>query len=135
MGVRGGSMNLKQSMITTELVLIVVIMGLSTCLGKQVSAVFVFGDSLVEAGNNNYIVGLSKANTLPYGIDFEDGPTGRFTNGRTIIDIVGQKVGLKDFIPQYLAPNTIGNVILKGVNYASGAGGIFNKSGLNLPLS
>lgn len=34
-----------------------------------------------------------------------------------------------DFTPPYLAPTTNGPVILKGVNYASGAGGIFNLTG------
>ena len=50
---------------------------------------FVFGDSLVDVGNNNYIVSLSKANYAPNGIDFGQ-PTGRYTNGRTIIDIIGK---------------------------------------------
>lgn len=53
-----------------------------------VPANFVFGDSLVDVGNNNYIVSLSKADYIPNGIDF-GGPTGRCTNGRTIIDIIG----------------------------------------------
>lgn len=91
-------------------------------------ATFVFGDSLVEVGNNNYIATLSRANYKPNGIDFGK-PTGRFTNGRTIVDIIGQEVGLKDFTPPYLAPATKGSVILKGVNYASGAGGILNYTG------
>lgn len=51
---------------------------------------FVFGDSLVDVGNNNYIVSFSKADFLPNGIDFGR-PTGRFTNGRTIVDIIGKK--------------------------------------------
>lgn len=55
----------------------------------DVPANFVFGDSLVDAGNNNYIVSLSKANYVPNGIDFGV-PTGRFTNGRTIVDIIGK---------------------------------------------
>lgn len=53
---------------------------------------FVFGDSLVDAGNNDYLFTLSKADSPPYGIDFKPSggqPTGRFTNGRTIADIVG----------------------------------------------
>ena len=53
---------------------------------------FVFGDSLVDAGNNDYIFTLSKADSPPYGIDFKPSggqPTGRFTNGRTISDIIG----------------------------------------------
>jgi hypothetical protein len=55
-------------------------------------ASFIFGDSLVDAGNNNYIPSLSKANMTPNGIDFAASggmPTGRFTNGRTIADIIG----------------------------------------------
>lgn len=53
---------------------------------------FVFGDSLVDAGNNDYLFTLSKADSPPYGIDFKPSggkPTGRFTNGRTISDIIG----------------------------------------------
>lgn len=58
------------------------------CLaGKNTPASFVFGDSLVDAGNNNYLHTLSKANYVPNGIDFGSA-TGRFTNGRTIVDIV-----------------------------------------------
>lgn len=56
---------------------------------KSNIANFVFGDSLVDVGNNNYIATLSKANYVPNGIDFGM-PTGRFTNGRTIIDIIGK---------------------------------------------
>lgn len=59
------------------------------CLGQCVPANFVFGDSLVDAGNNNYIVSLSKANYVPNGVDFGR-PTGRYTNGRTIVDIIGK---------------------------------------------
>ncbi|XP_020202213.2 GDSL esterase/lipase At4g16230-like isoform X1 [Cajanus cajan] len=88
---------------------------------------FVFGDSLVDVGNNNYIASLSRANYVPFGIDFGR-PTGRFTNGRTIVDIIGQEMGI-DFTPPYLAPTTAGPVILNGVNYASGAGGILNLTG------
>ncbi|XP_059632811.1 GDSL esterase/lipase At4g16230-like [Cornus florida] len=99
------------------------------CLANNVPANFVFGDSLVEVGNNNYIASLSKANFIPNGIDFGM-PTGRYTNGRTIVDIIGQEVlCFKDFTPPYLAPTTVGAVILQGVNYASGGGGILNHTG------
>ncbi|XP_062109744.1 GDSL esterase/lipase At4g16230-like [Humulus lupulus] len=98
------------------------------CLGQGSPANFVFGDSLVDAGNNNYIVSLSRANYPPNGIDFGS-PTGRYTNGRTIIDIIGQELGFKDFTPPYLAPTTSGPVVLDGVNYASGGGGILNETG------
>ena len=41
----------------------------------------------------------------------------------------GQQAGFKDFTPPYLAPTTRGAVILQGVNYASGGGGIVNETG------
>ena len=36
---------------------------------------------------------------------------------------------MKEFTPPYLAPTTTGPLLLKGVNYASGRGGILNKTG------
>ncbi|KAG2638940.1 GDSL esterase/lipase At2g23540-like [Panicum virgatum] len=95
-------------------------------------ASFIFGDSLVDAGNNNYIPSLSKANMSPNGIDFAASggmPTGRFTNGRTIADIIGEMLGQADYSPPFLAPNTTGGAILNGVNYASGGAGILNATG------
>ena len=55
----------------------------------QVPCFFIFGDSLVDNGNNNGIVTLARANYRPYGIDFPQGSSGRFTNGRTFVDILG----------------------------------------------
>ncbi|XP_058209898.1 GDSL esterase/lipase At4g16230-like [Rhododendron vialii] len=111
-------------------IMIVLIILCGICTAKRVPANFVFGDSLVEVGNNNYIASLSKCNYVPFGIDFGGRPTGRFTNGRTIVDIIGQEIGLEDFTPPYMAPTTTGNVTLKGVNYASGGGGICNETGI-----
>ena len=53
-------------------------------------ASFVFGDSLVDIGNNNYLpLSLAKANLYPNGIDYGTGiATGRFSNGRTVTDII-----------------------------------------------
>lgn len=53
---------------------------------------FVFGDSLSDVGNNMYLTKSLARAALPwYGIDFGSGvPNGRFTNGRTITDIVGK---------------------------------------------
>ncbi|KAL4197849.1 hypothetical protein AMTRI_Chr04g190340 [Amborella trichopoda] len=92
---------------------------------------FIFGDSLIDVGNNNYLNGtLSKANFPWYGIDMGNGkPTGRFTNGRTVADIVGDKMGLPR-PPAFLDPSSTTDVILKnGANYASGGGGILNETG------
>lgn len=57
---------------------------------KQFTALFAFGDSLTDNGNNNYFLSsLAKANYVPYGVDFEEGPSGRFSNGRTCLDYIG----------------------------------------------
>ncbi|KAL5705036.1 hypothetical protein ACHQM5_023387 [Ranunculus cassubicifolius] len=100
--------------------------------GGAAGASFIFGDSLVDAGNNNYLSTLSKANIKPNGIDFKasgGNPTGRYTNGRTIADILGEQLGQKNYALPFLAPNTTGKAILNGVNYASGGGGIMNDTG------
>lgn len=55
----------------------------------DVPAVFALGDSLADAGNNNYLPLAPKANFVPYGKTFFKKPTGRFANGRNAIDFVG----------------------------------------------
>ncbi|KAK9097583.1 hypothetical protein Sjap_023080 [Stephania japonica] len=92
-----------------------------------VEAMFVFGDSLSDPGNNNDLVTLSKGNYLPHGIDFPGGATGRFCNGLIGPDHLGNLLGL-GLIPAFQNPNTQGSNILNGVNYASSAAGIFNES-------
>jgi len=52
-------------------------------------ALYVFGDSLVDNGNNNWLPTVARANYPPYGLDFPGGVAGRFTNGRTIVDFIG----------------------------------------------
>lgn len=56
------------------------------------SAFFIFGDSSVDPGNNNHIKTIpeNQANYKPYGHNsfFKD-PTGRFSNGRIIVDFLG----------------------------------------------
>lgn len=60
----------------------------------QVPCYFIFGDSLVDSGNNNGLATAAKANYPPYGIDFPKGVSGRFTNGRTVADIIGMSLTL-----------------------------------------
>ncbi|KAL0540478.1 hypothetical protein IC582_020484 [Cucumis melo] len=80
-------------------VLVVVITAAAAVSGKNVStyegrrggigmvpAMFIFGDSLIDNGNNNNLPTFARANYFPYGIDFPQGPTGRFSNGYTIVD-------------------------------------------------
>lgn len=59
-------------------------------INNTVSAILVFGDSIVDPGNNNYITTIFKSNFKPYGRDFlNHTPTGRFTNGRLFTDYIG----------------------------------------------
>ncbi|XP_008453208.2 GDSL esterase/lipase At1g74460 [Cucumis melo] len=92
---------------------------------------FIFGDSLSDVGNNIYLSrSLAQANLPWYGIDFGNGlPNGRFSNGRTVADIIGDEMGLPR-PPAFLDPSLTEDVILEnGVNYASGGGGILNQTG------
>ncbi|KAJ0252894.1 GDSL esterase/lipase [Hirschfeldia incana] len=94
-------------------------------LGGKFQALYVIGDSLVDAGNNNNLSTKIKSNFAPYGSDFEGGkPTGRFSNGKTIADYIAIYYGLP------LAPAYMGlseeqkNNISTGMNYASASCGI-----------
>ncbi|KAM0056746.1 putative triacylglycerol lipase [Helianthus debilis subsp. tardiflorus] len=58
-------------------------------LAFEAQAFFVFGDSLVDNGNNDFLVTTARANSPPYGIDFPTHrPTGRFSNGLNIPDLI-----------------------------------------------
>lgn len=57
----------------------------------EAKAFFVFGDSLVDNGNNNYLITTARADAPPYGIDYPSHrPTGRFSNGLNIPDIISK---------------------------------------------
>lgn len=61
----------------------------STYKAEAARAFFVFGDSLVDNGNNNYLATTARADSPPYGIDYPTHqPTGRFSNGRNIPDFI-----------------------------------------------
>ncbi|KAI3464430.1 hypothetical protein Pfo_021093 [Paulownia fortunei] len=96
----------------------------------KIRGMFVFGSSLVDNGNNNFLPNsLAKADYIPYGIDFPFGPSGRFTNGKNVIDILGEKLKLPNYIPPFTDPSTKGSKIVHGVNYASGGSGILDDTG------
>ncbi|KAL6562094.1 hypothetical protein OROGR_003101 [Orobanche gracilis] len=60
---------------------------------SSIPAVFVFGDSTVDSGNNNYIKTIARSNFPPYGKDFPNHiPTGRFTNGKLLTDFLADGV-------------------------------------------
>eukprot|EP00253_Pinus_taeda_P032636 PITA_32636 len=90
-------------------------------------ALFVFGDSTVDAGNNDHLPTLVKSNFPPYGRDFIDHKsTGRFSNGRLATDFIAAALGLKETLPAYLDPNLTSQDIMTGVSFASGGSGYDN---------
>ncbi|XP_015889747.3 GDSL esterase/lipase EXL3-like [Ziziphus jujuba] len=91
-----------------------------------IPAVIVFGDSIVDAGNNNNLTTIApvKCNFPPYGRDFIGGkPTGRFSNGRVPSDMVAEAFNVKKIVPAYLDPNVQLEDLLTGVTFASGGAG------------
>lgn len=56
-------------------------------------AFFVFGDSLVDNGNNNYLLTTARADSPPYGVDTPTHlPSGRFSNGLNIPDLISKPI-------------------------------------------
>ncbi|KAL5989928.1 hypothetical protein ACLOJK_010823 [Asimina triloba] len=86
---------------------------------RPATALFVFGDSLVDPGNNNNLITMAKGNFHPNGIDFPAGPTRRFSNGAAVADYLGDFIGLPDAV-------RYADLGEQGVNYASGGAGILS---------
>jgi len=109
-----------------QIILLMVLLPLLMVRAK-VPAMIVFGDSSVDAGNNNYIATVARSNFQPYGRDFEGGkPTGRFSNGRITTDFLSQAFGIKPYVPPYLDPNHNISHFATGVTFASAATGYDN---------
>lgn len=93
-------------------------------------AFFVFGDSLVDNGNNNYLATTARADAPPYGIDYPTHrPTGRFSNGLNIPDLISEELGSESTLP-YLSPDLNGDKLLVGANFASAGIGVLNDTGI-----
>ncbi|MCE3217025.1 GDSL esterase lipase [Datura stramonium] len=98
------------------------------CIRSHEAALFVFGDSVFDPGNNNYIntTASFQANYLPYGESFFKYPTGRASNGRLIPDFIAEYANLP-LIPPYFE---IGKKhFVHGVNFASGGSGCLTEIG------
>ncbi|KAG0516278.1 hypothetical protein BDA96_10G348300 [Sorghum bicolor] len=110
---------------------------------------YVFGDSTLDVGNNNYLPGTNvpRANRPYYGVDFPGGvPTGRFSNGYNTADFIAKCIGFVSSPPPYLSlvapPASSGGLLVPtaltiGVSYASGGAGILDSTnaGSTIPLS
>ncbi|KAM7252374.1 hypothetical protein ACFE04_024257 [Oxalis oulophora] len=118
---------------------LIVVLGLSLSLTllypqAEARAFFVFGDSLVDNGNNNYLATTARADNYPYGIDYPTHrATGRFSNGLNIPDLISEKIGMPATLP-YLSPALNGQNLLVGANFASAGIGILNDTGVQFDL-
>ncbi|KZV44821.1 GDSL esterase/lipase-like [Dorcoceras hygrometricum] len=91
----------------------------------KIPAIIVFGDSSVDAGNNNHLPTIARSNFEPYGRDFVGGrPTGRFSNGRIPTDFISEAIGLKSTVPAYLDPSFNISDFAVGVTFASAGTGV-----------
>ncbi|PKA56007.1 GDSL esterase/lipase EXL3 [Apostasia shenzhenica] len=101
--------------------------GTTTATAKAapaVPAVIIFGDSIVDPGNNNAIKTIVKCDFPPYGKDFSGhAATGRFSNGKIPGDFIASSLGVKELVPPYLGTNLGPEDLLTGVSFASGATG------------
>ncbi|KAG2630064.1 GDSL esterase/lipase At4g28780-like [Panicum virgatum] len=101
-----------------------------------VPAMYVFGDSLVDAGNNNFLPPPAPKAVPPNGIDLPltvFPRAGRCTNGYNLADIIAQHLGFKMSPPAYLSLTPLSSIDLLrgrgGANYASGGSGILDITG------
>lgn len=68
----------------------------------QGRAFFVFGDSLVDNGNNDFLATTARADSPPYGIDYPTHrPTGRFSNGLNIPDLISYFILIQYIYPWF----------------------------------
>ncbi|KAM3345707.1 hypothetical protein ACQJBY_020292 [Aegilops geniculata] len=97
----------------------------SPVVRARVTALIVFGDSTVDAGNNNAVPTAVRSNFPPYGRDFPGGrATGRFCNGRVATDFYSEALGLRPFVPAYLDPDYGIRDFAVGVCFASAGSGL-----------
>nr|GMD11531.1 GDSL esterase/lipase At1g28590-like [Ipomoea batatas]GME21529.1 GDSL esterase/lipase At1g28590-like [Ipomoea batatas] len=108
-------------------VLIYVVLSLFASCGYvvgQFRAMISFGDSLADTGN---LVRISQSNKrvvsgeLPYGETYFHHPTGRFSDGRLVVDFIAQSMGFPLLPPSAARRSANANAagdFTKGVNFA-----------------
>lgn len=78
-----------EALLLFSVVVVIIAVLASLSSPSEARAFFVFGDSLVDNGNNNFLATTARADSPPYGIDTPSHqPTGRFSNGLNIPDIL-----------------------------------------------
>ncbi|KAL6615695.1 hypothetical protein ACP70R_037965 [Stipagrostis hirtigluma subsp. patula] len=101
-------------------VLAVVLVGAAPA-GACYPRVFSFGDSLADTGNYGFYYGKDSGEPAlhpPYGETFFRNATGRFSNGRLVLDFIADTMGLP-FVRPYLSGGTAEDFAC-GANFAVG---------------
>ncbi|CAN6337339.1 unnamed protein product [Urochloa humidicola] len=92
----------------------------------DIPAVFAFGDSTLDPGNNNGMLAtMVRADHAPYGRDFPGGAaTGRFSDGKLITDYIVESLGIKELLPAHHDTGAGVEEQATGASFASGGSGI-----------
>ncbi|XP_078153554.1 GDSL esterase/lipase At2g27360-like [Carex rostrata] len=123
-------MDSSKLMFSIPISLFILVINLCTVpmLGNCFDRIINFGDSISDTGNAYISSGNASTSigTLPYGMTYFQKPTGRWTNGRVIIDFVAEHFNLP-----FVQPSVGGKTpeyFKKGVNFAVGGAGVLNNS-------
>uniref|UniRef100_J3LP08 Esterase n=1 Tax=Oryza brachyantha TaxID=4533 RepID=J3LP08_ORYBR len=105
--------------------------------GSGFTHLFSFGDSITDTGNLVSFVPSSTAARLPYGETFFRRPTGRFCDGRLIVDFLAEELRLP-YLTAFLRGRTAED-FRRGANFAVSASTalgqeFFNEMGLDLTI-
>ncbi|KAL0321834.1 UNVERIFIED_CONTAM: GDSL esterase/lipase [Sesamum calycinum] len=96
-----------------------------TTASPNITAIFAFGDSILDPGNNNRLSTIFRSDHPPYGIDFPGRvPSGRFSDGKLATDFLVSQLGIKELLPAYLDPALTDRDLLTGASFASAGTGL-----------
>ncbi|KAI3443704.1 hypothetical protein Pfo_000369 [Paulownia fortunei] len=87
-------------------------------------SLYQFGDSISDTGNSIRILPIVASSRLPYGKTFPGNPTGRWSDGRLIIDYIATALGLPLLNPSLAKTASFNN----GVNFAVAGSTALNTS-------
>lgn len=110
---------------------------------RKPGALFVMGDSYVDTGNHNPLdPSLATPWRIPYGNNWPQKPSGRYSDGRVFTDFYASFLGVRKPVPYRVFNNTMHNTgkhkhghsrHIRGVNFAFGGSGVFPTFGPQYP--
>ncbi|WCJ33237.1 GDSL esterase/lipase 6 [Euphorbia peplus] len=133
-----------EKVIIIAVIIGVVVSNISYSNGVKVvsaKAIYSFGDSILDAGNNHFNNNCTvQADFSPYGSSFFHHPTGRFTNGRTVVDFISQYLGVEFQKPYLEAHLAVINGSRKdypsnGINFASAGSGVLRPTNQDMGVT